>query len=691
MKPEILAPVGSKEALIAAIYSGADGVYLGASRFNARQNATNFGDNDLSEAILFCKQHGVKCYLTLNILIKDQELEEALNLSRFAFNAGIDAVIVQDLGLAAMLKENIPQLTLHGSTQLSVHSPAALSVLKELGFKRVVPARELSRNELKDICNEASRLGMEVEAFIHGALCMSLSGQCYFSAHLGGRSANRGLCAGTCRLPFSAKGGTEYDLSLKDLSLINKAKELSDIGVASFKIEGRMKKAEYVAAAVSTLRSVVDTGSAPKEAFETLEQVFSRSGFTDGYFSHTLGKSMFGVRTEQDKITSDEVLKRLHGLYRRPFQRIPLDFKITIKAGAPLTLTANCQGLEITQTANPPEKAMNVSITKERIENSLSKLGGTPYFINKIQIDLEEGLSIPSSALNNLRKNVIFELDRQRTITTKPTVPKITYAPTLKKKKIRGWFLRFNSIEQIPSIKELKLPLTGYSLPAEELVAAKDTPMLLGANNSGLLPTAELPRGATNDHTTKQLLNKLKEKGINAVVAGNIATVKLALENGFCVFGGFGLNLFNNQALKTISHIGVFKGVISAELSLKETEYLSFNGFETYMFCYGRFPLMLTRNCPGKNGIGCSAQGKCEITDRKDEHFPLMCRNGFCEILNSRPTNIADSTNSISCDGAYFHFTTEEKNEVFEILKGFMSEKITSGKYTRGLSKNGVL
>lgn len=691
MKPEILAPVGNKEALIAAIYAGADGVYFGASRFNARQNAANFGNGDLAEAISLCKQHGVKCYLTLNILIKDQEIEEAVNLSRLAYNLGIDAVILQDLGLASILHKELPKLTLHASTQLSVHSPAALSVLKELSFKRVVPARELSRNELENLCKEAARLGMEVEAFVHGALCMSLSGQCYFSAHLGGRSANRGLCAGTCRLPFSVKKGTEYDLSLKDLSLIDKAKELVCIGVSSFKIEGRMKRAEYVAAAVSTLRSVIDTGSAPTEYFEVLEQVFSRSGFTDGYYSEQLGKSMFGVRTEQDKLTSNEVLKKLHQLYRRPFQRIPIELSVTAREGSPITLTAYCQGVEVIKTGLSPEKAINVPITKDRITEALSKLGGTPYFAKHIQVDLGEGLSFPISALNNLRKCIISELDRRRIPEIKQYDKHVTYTPQISKRKIKNWFLRFNSIEQIPDLTKFAFPITGYSLPAEDLVASSELPLILSSDYSLIKPVAEISRGATDDKATTLLLKELKAKGIKTVVAGNLSSVKLALENGFSVFGGFGLNIFNNETLKILKNFGVCKGVVSAELSLKETLFLGLKDFETYVFCYGRFPLMLTRNCPGKNGIGCAEKGRCEITDRKDEHFPLLCRNGFCEILNSRPTNIADCTDGISAEGAYFYFTTEEKSDVSQILKDFEVEKITSAKYTRGLSKNGVL
>ena len=244
---EILAPVGSREMLVAAVRSGADAVYLGAKEFSARRNAENFGVFELKNAIEYCHIRGVKAYLTLNILIKEREFKSAFDLAKNAYNLGIDGIIIEDLGLAKILREKIPDLKLHASTQMSVHSVSALPILKEMGFVRVVAAREMSKKDLISLCKRAEELGMEIEVFVHGALCMCLSGQCQLSAFLGQRSGNRGLCAGPCRLPFKVEKGTGYDLSLKDLSLLDHLNELREMGVKSFKIEGRMKRPEYVA------------------------------------------------------------------------------------------------------------------------------------------------------------------------------------------------------------------------------------------------------------------------------------------------------------------------------------------------------------------------------------------------------------------------------------------------------------
>ena len=283
IKPEVLAPAGSMEALEAAVRSGADAVYLGAQEMNARRNAENFGEQQLKNAISYCHIRGVKVYLTLNILISNNELAHALEIVRSAYRFGIDAVIVQDLGLARLIHTAFPELQLHASTQMTVMSESALYDLKEIGFSRVVAAREMNAYELKRLCDTARQLDMTVEVFVHGALCMSVSGQCLMSAILGGRSGNRGLCAGPCRLPFEAPNGTGYDLSLKDLSLLPHIDKLAEMGVASLKIEGRMKRPEYVAAATASARQAVDKKEIPDLLKSSLSNVFSRSGFTDGY------------------------------------------------------------------------------------------------------------------------------------------------------------------------------------------------------------------------------------------------------------------------------------------------------------------------------------------------------------------------------------------------------------------------
>jgi putative protease len=688
MQMEILAPVGSKESLVAAVNSGADAIYFGAKNFNARRNAENFDPNSLSETIAYCRQNGVKCYLTLNILIKDSEIDEALAVAKTAANLGIDGIIVQDLGLAYLIHKFLPDLPLHGSTQLSVHSASALKLLKDLGFCRIVPAREMSKEQLKVFCNTAKSLNMEVEVFVHGALCMSVSGQCYFSAHLGGRSANRGLCAGTCRLPFCAEKGTGYDLSLKDLSLINEIQSLKKLGVSSLKIEGRMKRAEYVASSVNCLKQAINSNCVNPKDYALLKDVFSRSGFTDGYFNNSLGRDMFGVRTEQDQLSTSNSLSKLHELYRRPIQRLPLTVYFSLLKGRNAKITVKYKDFEVTVTGEIPQKAINKPTTKEALEATLSKLGGTPYFLERFTSDIEQGLMLPISSINKMKSSAISALDEKRAILPKENNIDYIHPLCQRGKNIKGYFLRFaNKNQLIPLSKKI----VGYSLPAEELVNIPSIDELKKSTQTEFLPVAELPRGADDEEYIICLLNQLEALGIKTVVCSNLSTVSLAVLKGFEIFGGFGLNLYNCLSLKTAENLGIKKGVISPELSLEEQALLNYNNFESYAFCYGRFPLMLTKNCPVKNGVGCNGKDTyCKITDRKKEEFPVICRNGYSEILNSRPTNIADQVQKISADFGYLYFTLEEKPEIVSVIDGFDKGVISSARFTRGLSKNGV-
>ena len=313
IKPEILAPAGSPQALIAAVRSGADAVYLGIKGLNARRSAENFDDDQLKEAVAYCHKHNVKVHLTLNTLVSDGELEKAQEAVRLACESGVDAIIVQDIGLAELIHRNAPEMPLHASTQMSVQTAAGLKRLKKLGFTRAVLPRELSKEEIKKLCENSP---IELECFVHGALCMCVSGQCLFSAVLGSRSGNRGACAQPCRLPFGVENGTGHDLSLKDLSLIDYIAEMAEMGVCSFKIEGRMKRPEYVAAAVKACRNSVD-GVADNALRDDLRSVFSRSGFTDGYYRNKLGYDMFGIRRKDDVTAASGVLKKLEKLYEK--------------------------------------------------------------------------------------------------------------------------------------------------------------------------------------------------------------------------------------------------------------------------------------------------------------------------------------------------------------------------------------
>lgn len=692
---EILAPVGGKESLIAAVRTGADAVYLGAEEFNARRNAQNFNNNELKEAIDYCRLNGVKCYLALNTLIKDAEMPKALELVNRVWQYGIDAIIVQDIGLAALIHKNFPNLALHGSTQMSVHSPSALFELKQMGFKRVVVAREMSKNELELFCKKAKELDMEVEVFVHGALCMSLSGQCYFSAYLGGRSANRGLCAGTCRLPFMAKGGTGYDLSLKDLSLISYLGELKKMGVTSFKIEGRMKRPEYVATAVSAAKQMVDENAVDDEINLLLEQVFSRGGFTDGYYKSTLGKPMFGIRSDYDKQLSAQNISKTHELYRRERQRIRLDMGITLKSGAPCVLTVKSGDITVSLKGDKPEAAINRPITEQILAEALSKLGGTCYYLGEVEFDIEPNVTLPLSAINSLRKQAVEVLNKKRLEIHRTAVKdfNIVRSPQ-RESKPAGSFVRFANLSQCFAAGELLKDLSLYSLPLSEIEAGfkkcnLSPERLIILKNSAV----ELPRSIFSEESTKKSLEFAHKNGVNSAVCSNLASIKLAKEQGFKIIGGFGLNLFNSNALGKAGEMGVTASVISTELSLGEIKDLCPpSEFNIFSFCYGRKPLMLTRNCPIKNGVGCTEKSKgCSLTDRKNTSFPVICSNGCSEILNSKITAIPPENFSNGC-GSYLYFTLEPPHQAKEVISKFLNLKeISGGDYTRALSKTGVM
>ena len=308
--PEILAPAGSMEALTAAVHCGADAVYIGATLFSARQNAHNFDAAALQEAADFCHTNGVKLYLTVNTLVFDTEWTALDELLQTAAAVGMDACIVQDLGVADYIHQRIPEMPLHASTQMTICSPSGAIWAKEHGFSRVVVAREMTRSEIQAVC----AIGLEVEQFVHGALCMCISGQSYLSALIGARSANRGCCAQACRLPFTAaKNPQAAALSLKDLCLLPHYQQLCADGIASLKIEGRMKRPEYVAAAVTALRQLKE-GKQPD--LQMLRAVFSRSGFTDGYYTGQR-KQMFGVRQKEDVTAANAVLPKLAELAKK--------------------------------------------------------------------------------------------------------------------------------------------------------------------------------------------------------------------------------------------------------------------------------------------------------------------------------------------------------------------------------------
>ena len=679
---EVLSPVGNGEMLIAACRAGADAVYLGAKEFSARRNAENFDDNALKEAIKYCHIRGVKVYLTLNIQIKDSELSSAVDLARRAYNYGVDGVIIADLGLAAVLHKFIPALNLHASTQMTVHTPAALNILKDAGFTRVVAAREMSRGELRELCKRAKELDMEVEVFVHGALCMSVSGQCLLSAFLGSRSGNRGLCAGPCRLPFAAKGGTGYDLSLKDLSLLPHIKELCDMGVTSFKIEGRMKRPEYVAAATAACRDALDSGSVPNELESTLKNVFSRSGFTDGYYVNRLGRDMFGIRTKEDVTAADKAFPKIHELYRAERRTVKVKAEITVQKDIPVTLTIDDGENRVTVKGDIPKTAQNRPITPEALKSVLDKFGSTPYILEEITVNCGEGLFVSAAELNSIRREAAVLLDGKRGEVRRVQSEAI-YTPTERKKKRTAepkLYARFEDISQIPR------NLNGISAVIFPL--ERD----FNINIEGIELIADIPRGIVSEALIRKGLSLFKEKGFTAAVCGNLSAVRIAKEEGFNIIAGTGLNILNSESAAAVSAMGAERVILSNEITLQGAAGLN-SPVPTGIVAYGNIPLMLFKNCPLKNGRECAkCDKKGSITDRKNTEFPVRCRMGYSELLNSVPVWLADRREELKAvDFTVLYFTNESAKRANEVINAYKNGLTADTEYTRGLFYRGTL
>ena len=665
-KVEILAPAGGMESLVAAVRCGANAVYLGTKEINARRVAQNFDINELEEAVEYCHARNVRLYLALNILVSDSELKTAYETVKTALTLGIDAFIMQDLGLAEMIKTHFPTAVLHASTQCSVNTPDGFKKLEELGFKRAVVPREMSLDEIKEIRKSTS---LELEAFVHGALCMCVSGQCYLSAMLGGRSGNRGLCAQPCRLGFSADNSKSCDLSLKDLSLIHHIHELAEAGVMSLKIEGRMKRPEYVAASVTACKKAI--GGEYNNNFETtLKSVFSRSGFTDGYLT---GKryDMFGTRQKEDVVSANGVLKELSHLYDNENPLVPIDLEFSCKEGERPCLKATALSKTVTVYGEIPQRAINKPTTAETVGIRISKFGNTPYRVNKCEVSIDEGLIIPASELNGMRRQAVEELMKCE----RPDVPCIEYTekPAQRSNHTdeKYYTARFLDPESIPDRHPFKRIFIPVWCNDEDFID----------NRAGV----EIPRGLFGmEAQLKKRLERLRKIGVKNALCSNLGAYKTAEDMGFKVFADFGLNIFNSKSAAMFN-----SPIISFEATLEQISKI--NADDKGVIAYGYLPLMITRNCPIKNHLGCS-QCTGKLTDRKGFDFSVLCSKYPCvEILNSLPLYMGDRQNEINADFLHFYFTTETKSQVEKIISSFESSTPLDEKYTRGLYYRGVL
>ena len=685
--PEVLAPAGSPECLTAAVRCGAAAVYLGVEEFNARRNAHNFTIDSLKEAVAYCHTRGVAVHLTLNTLLREDEIDRAVEVAVAAAQCGVDALIVQDVGLCRRLRTVMPQMALHASTQLSCHTPEGVKFLRDAGFSRVVLAREMSREEIAACAD----LGVELEVFVHGALCMSVSGQCYFSAMLGSRSGNRGACAQPCRLPFEPTRenprpcpADKAALSLKDNCLVKYVQELKELGVASFKIEGRMKRPEYVAAATAVYAAAVRGETVSEAELERLKSVFSRSGFTDGYYTANRDGEMFGVRRHEDVTAAAPVLKELAHLYEKETPLVGISLGLTVSE-AESRLVVSDNGHTVTVCGEGGVVATNRPLDPARAEEQLCKTGGTPYYVTEVRCAIGEGLTMPMSAINALRRQALEELTAVRsTVVAVPCdVDAMPVALPCRHPDKAKTVARLANADQWSAAMQADAVILPLNTD-ENTIRAIAAKTAVGV---------EIPRGMFGqEENIRKQLAKTKEAGAVFALCGNVGALPLAKEAGLAAVGGFGLNLTNRDALAFYAERGLDAATLSIELTFGQMRKLTPSPLPVGVMVYGHQPLMLTRNCPRQCAVGscgdCRHQG---ITDRTGTAFPVMCSGGCAEVLNSVPLWWGDKMGEIpDADFHLFHFTVEDAGRCAAVLTAYKQGGKPPAAITRGLYKRGV-
>ena len=688
-KIEILAPVGNEEMLRAAVFSGADAVYLGFSGFNARTSANNFNADTLKDAVTFCHARGVAVHVALNTTVYGGELPALEQAIRAVAASGADAVICQDLAVATLIGKIAPQLPRHGSTQMSVHSLQGALELKELGFTRVVLARELSMPEVEHITKHC---GIETECFVHGALCMCVSGQCYMSVFLGGRSGNRGSCAGPCRLPFEAnalpegKPGRLHHLSLKDNSVIDKLDKLQALGVASAKIEGRLRTPEYVAAAVSACLAGREGRAYDRDL---LKNAFSRSGFTSGYLDGKIDGTMFGVRSEADAEQTKKTLPMLRELYRRERSRVPVKMKLEIEEGGEKLTVTDADGSKAFAYGDAEPQPARTDPT-ESLHRSLAKTGGTPFAVEDqdITVEMDGGpWFIPGGAVNELRREALDALLKKREVlrpwpTTEEHVPALPLRTLPSRRTLRA---RFENWEQVP-----ERALDGIEYLILPIAQADRVPREWRAKT-----LLELPRvmfGKLEEDTARRIA-ATQDAGFAGYEVSNIAHLRLC--RGLPMSGSFGLNITNQLAAQFYADNGLGSMLILPEVKDSDISTIAptHNGrpVPTGVLVYGHMPLMITRACPLQNIHDCAHCDKTGVlTDRKAKKFPVRCGLGVRTIYNPVPIYMGDKPGALTVDYGVAYFTLESREEAAKVLEMIRTHAPFEGDFTRGLYFKGT-
>jgi len=700
---ELISPAGSPEGVMAAIQNGADAIYLGFKEFNAHVDANNFTFNELGRAIEYCRIRGIKSYLTLNTLANDNELPIIAHQAKEASRYGVDAIIIQDLGVMQAVKEAVPGMPIHASSRMSVHNLEGVKMAAAMGFSRVVVAQELSRKKLLYICRNSP---IEIEMFVHGELCMSYSGQCYMSGLTGNQSANRGQCSSPCQLDYNTAGHSiTYPLALKDNCLVRYLSDIESIGVTSVMIEGRSRRPEYSALVTGIYSKAIRRVKAPtNENIRMLQNSFSRQGFTDGFYTERTDSEMLGVRKEDERADTALFTATRKGYLNGEFQRVPIRFVGSIINGKRVKLAAADDKKNSAVAYGPvPKEAFHRDneMTKAILQTQLHNTTGTPFICMGVKSTVEAGLTVPKSAFSDMRREIFAEILEKR----KPIAMRAEgeYTPSgmpeqefileeYDPKNIAppAFTVSISSLEQLSEELEefrpkiLYIPISKLDYESPKLNA------ILEKNNIAV--AAILPR-IIHDNEKKRvatLLERAKEHGISNALVGNIGHIQFAKKYGMTVRGDFGLNAYNSETLYVLQKLGLQSAAISFELRLPEIRALS-KPINTELLTYGRLPLMVTESCIVRNSTSvCTCESFSGLVDDSGAVYPVEsefgCRN---VLLNSKKIFMADKNKAVSTLGIWAErlcFTTENAIECVTIMKRYMGlNNFTPPGFTRGM------
>ncbi len=727
---ELLAPAGNYESFIAAINAGADAVYVGGNKYSARAYAKNFSEEELLAAIDYAHLFGKKLYLTVNTLCKNEELSELIPFLKPYYLAGLDAVIVQDIGAVTYIREAYPDMHVHASTQMTITDLSGVKLLEEMGVSRVVLARELSLAEIKNITSQNST---EIECFVHGALCYCYSGKCLFSGLIGGRSGNRGRCAQPCRLPYDVldrkgnrinKENENYILSPKDICTIALVPQLIDAGITSFKIEGRMKRAEYVAGVTRIYRKYIDLYRnnpdkhyhVTEDDYHELIQLYTRSGSTKGYYVQKNGRDMITLSKPNYEMGNEARFQELHNQYVINEKKISVQLFTSLHVDQKAYLKAVCQSeqlgpIEAEWYGTIVEASQKRPLSDTDIDKQLRKTGNTRFVVDEVTVDKDDNIFMPIKALNDLRRETLDGLQYKILSKFKRNMneSKMSTDMRIHSSDDNGFMSYltasvevkevFESLVKVEMIRDIYISFSNQ----EDILQALQMGRKYQKNILWSLPL--ICRKQTTDKMN-QYLELLQSTDLYGVLIHNLETLQWLKENDYkgIIVSDFDLYAMNDTAANKLRTLGC--DITTASVELNEKELWGMERSQMELVIYGYLPMMISAQCVQNTALGCCKNKENDeliLRDRYGKHFPMKrnCDECYNVIYNSVPLSLHTELTKLQkmkFNRYRLRFTIETPSEAMEIIQSFQNrlekgnqdDLLTTLNYTKGHFKRGV-